>query len=258
MTIFELHDVWASYGGAPVLKGVSLEIGEGEVLGIAGPNSTGKTTLLRVLSKVLIPSRGSIRLLGQEMGQLSRFEVARIVACVPQEVQLVFPFTVKEMVLMGRYPHARHSFFETPEDLVVAEEAMVATGVLPLADKFLDQLSGGERQRAVIARALAQRPKVLLLDEPTVHLDLHHQAAILNLLKTLNRERRTTLVLVSHDLSVAATLTDRLLLLKKGEVYRIGPPEEVLEEKTLEEVYGCRVLIEKGPTGRPLIGADWA
>ncbi len=258
MTIFELDDVWASYGGAPVLKGVSLEIAEGEILGIAGPNSTGKTTLLRVLSKVLAPSRGSIRLLGQEMGQLSRLEVARIVACVPQEVQPVFPFTVREMVLMGRYPHARRFFFETHEDLAVAEEAMMATGVLHLADKFLDQLSGGERQRATIARALAQRPKVLLLDEPTVHLDLHHQAAILNFLKTLNRKRRTTIVLVSHDLNVAATLADRLLLLKDGEVYRTGPPEEVLEEKTLEEVYGCRVLIERGPTGRPLIWADWS
>jgi len=258
MTIFELDDVWASYGGAPVLKGVNLEIAEGEILGIAGPNSTGKTTLLRILSKVLTPSRGSIRLLGQEMGQLSRLEVARIVACVPQEVQPIFPFTVREMVLMGRYPHARRFFFETQEDLAVAEEAMMATGVLHLADKFLDQLSGGERQRAIIARALAQRPKVLLLDEPTVHLDLHHQAAILNLLKTLNRKRRTTIVLVSHDLNVAATLADHLLLLKDGEVYRIGPPEEVLEEKTLEEVYGCRVLIEKGPTGRPLIWADWS
>lgn len=258
MEIFALKDVWASYDQTPVLRGISVGVAEGEVLGIVGPNSAGKTTLLRVLSKVLVPSRGIIKLLGREMGQVSRVEVARIVACVPQEVQLAFPFTVREMVLMGRYPHARRFFFETREDHAIAEEAMTATGVRHLVDKYFDQLSGGERQRAVIARALAQRPKVLLLDEPTVHLDLHHQVAILKLLKTLNRERGTTVVLVSHDLSVAAALSDRLLLLKEGEVQRIGPPEEVLEEKTIEEVYGCRVLIEKGPTGRLLIWADWS
>lgn len=258
MKIFEVEGLGFSYSGGFVLKGLSFEVAEGEVLGVVGPNSVGKTTLLRLLSKVLLPQEGSVRLLGKEMKTLSRMEVAKVVAVVPQDVQSAFPFTVLQMVLMGRHPHSRAFFFEGGEDLMIAEEAMRATGVLHLAGKYLDQLSGGERRLATIARALAQRPRILLLDEPTAHLDLHHQIEIVRLIKRLNQEQGTTVILVSHDLNLAASSCHRLLLLFGGKVHRMGPPEEVIDEKTIEEVYGCQVWVERSPsTGRLRIEADW-
>lgn len=258
--ILEVERLSFSYGQGFALKGVSFNMAEGEILGIIGPNSSGKTTLLRLLSKVLIPYEGSIRLLGRELSALSRREVARVVAVVPQDSYLAFPFTVREVILMGRHPHSQGFFFEGEEDLRVAEEAMKATGVLHLAQKPLDVLSGGERRLAVIARALAQCPRILLLDEPLVHLDLHHQVEIMKLLKQLNEEQGTTMLFVSHDLNVAAEACHRLLLLSTGKVHRVGRPEEVIDERTIEEVYGCRVRVEAGPGGRlsiyPMLTVD--
>lgn len=248
--ILEVEGLSFCYGQGFALKGVSFNMGEGEILGIIGPNSSGKTTLLRLLSKVLIPHEGSIRLLGRELRTLSRREVAKLMAVVPQDSHLAFPFTVREVVLMGRYPHSQGFLFEGEEDLRVAEEAMKAMGVLHLANKYLDGLSGGERCLAVIARALAQCPRILLLDEPLTHLDLYHQVEIIKLLKRLNEEQETTMLFVSHDLNVAAEACHRLLLLSRGEVHRVGRPEEVIDERTIEEVYGCRVRVEAGPGGR--------
>lgn len=250
MKILEVERLSFSYGQGFALRGVSFEVAEGEVLGVIGPNSSGKTTLLRLLSKVLTPYEGSIRLLGKELGTFSRREVAKLMAVVPQAPHLAFPFTVREVVLMGRHPHSQGFFFEGEEDFRIAEEALNATGVLHLANKGLDELSGGERQRVSIARALAQRPRILLLDEPLVHLDLHHQVEIMKLFKQLNEERGTTVLFVSHDLNAALKTCHRLLLLWEGRVRRMGRPEEVIDEKTLEEVYGCRVKVVAGPGGR--------
>ena len=159
---------------------------------------------------------------------------------------------------MGRYPHAPHRFFEDAGDLAVAREAMSATGTLTLASLPLDQLSGGERQRALLARALAQGPRLLVLDEPTAHLDLRYQAETVELLRRLNRERRVGVLLVSHDLNLASELCDRLLLLREGEVVRVGTPHEVLEQSTLEAAFGCRVTVDKNQTsGRPLVQVAW-
>ncbi|MFN3477115.1 MAG: ABC transporter ATP-binding protein, partial [Candidatus Methylomirabilales bacterium] len=157
MKILEVKRLSFSYGQGFALKGVSFDVAEGEILGVIGPNGSGKTTLLRLLSKVLTPYEGSIRFLGKELRTFSRREVAKLMAVVPQEPHLAFPFTVLQMVLMGRYPHSRGYFFEGEEDLRVAEEAMNATGVLHLANKSLDELSGGERRLATIARALAHK-----------------------------------------------------------------------------------------------------
>ena len=254
--ILEVEGLSFSYGQGFALKGVGFDLAEGEVLGIIGPNSSGKTTLIRLLSKVLIPQEGSIKLLGLDVKALSRREVAKVVAVVPQDSHLAFPFTVREVVLMGRHPHSQGFFFEGEEDLRVAEEAMKATGVLHLANKHLDELSGGERRLAVIARALAQRPRILLLDEPLTYLDLHHQVEITKLLRRLNEEQGTTVLLVSHDLNAALETCHRLLLLWEGRVHRMGRPEEVIDEKTIEEVYGLKVLIEQSPlTGRLRIEA---
>ena len=189
---------------------------------------------------------------------MTRAELARRVAVVPQDMPQGLPFTVQELVLMGRYPHAPRRFFETPDDLAVAREAMAATGVLELADARVGVLSGGERQRVALARALAQEPRLLVLDEPTAHLDLRYQVECVALLRRVNRERGTTIVLVSHDLNLAGELCDGLLLLADGRIARLGAPEEVLEEALLTDIYGCSVSVERNAlSGRPVVQVAW-
>jgi iron complex transport system ATP-binding protein len=255
--LLEVSDLAFGYGGRFRLEGVSFDLDAGEILGVIGPNGSGKTTLIRLLSKVRVPERGEIRLAGQPLGALSRRVLAREVAVVPQGASLPFSVSVEELVLMGRHPRARGRLFEGPEDLEQAREAMRLGGVLDLAPMAVDTLSEGERQRALIARALCQEPRVLLLDEPTSHLDLLHQLEVANLLRRLNRDRGVAILLVSHDLSLAGELGDRLLLLRAGRVVRLGGPAEVLDEAVLEAAYGCPVRVEKGPTGRPVVSIRW-
>lgn len=240
------------------LAPLSLTVGHGEIVGVIGPNSAGKTTLIRLLTRVVRPSAGEILLDGRPLASLPAAALAREIAVVPQELPQAFPFTVEQLVLMGRYPHDPGRYFEGEDDRAVARAAMAATGVLDLAARPLDELSGGERQRAVLARALAQEPRLLVLDEPTAHLDLRYQAECVGLLRRLNRERRMTVVLVAHDLNLAAEVCDRLLLLSAGRVARIGPPEQVLEEELLRAVYGCDVVVDKSPSGaRPRVQVAW-
>jgi iron complex transport system ATP-binding protein len=254
----EAMDLRFAYDTVPVIDGVSFSVSAGEVLGVIGPNSAGKTTLLRLLSKVLEPERGAIRLEGRELARLPRVEVARRVGVVPQDITLTFPFTVRELVLMGRYPHSARRFFEGPEDLGATAEALHKAGVAALAEKPVAALSGGERQRVLLARALAQEPRLLLLDEPNAHLDLHHQVELAALIRRLNREQGTTVILVSHDLNLAAELADQLLLLAAGRVARLGQPFEVLERSVVEQVYQCPVSIGHNPkTGRPRVQIEW-
>jgi iron complex transport system ATP-binding protein len=252
--VFSLTDVEFGYGGAFRLAPASFDVAEGEVLGLVGPNSSGKTTLLRLLSKVHAPARGEIRFRGTPLGAVGRVALAREVAVVPQEEQLAFSVSVEELALMGRFPRGAGRLFEGPEDLARAREAMALAGVLDLGDHPVDVLAGGERQRALLARALAQEPRVLLLDEPTSHLDLRHQRHLVGLLRRLNQERGMTVVFVSHDLNLAGELADRLLLLSSGRVVRLGVPREVLDEAVLEVAYGCPVWVERlPPSGRPIV-----
>ena len=240
------------------VAGLTFDVMPGEILAVVGPNSAGKTTLIRLLSKVVTPSGGEIRLAGHSIQTMSRWDVAREVAVVPQDLPQAFPFTVGEMVLMGRYPHAPERFFESEADRAVAREAMAATGVSDLAALPLDQLSGGERQRVVLARALCQEPRLMLLDEPTAHLDLRHQAEAVALLRRLNSRSSLAVLLVSHDLNLAGEIADRVLLLSAGRVERIGTPESVLDEPTLSRVYGCPVVVDKHPsTRRPTVHVAW-
>jgi iron complex transport system ATP-binding protein len=252
--VFTVRDVGFGYGGAFRLDLASFEEREGEILGLVGPNSSGKTTLLRLLSKVHAPGRGEIRFRGRPLDAVSRLALAREVAVVPQEEPLAFSITVEELTLMGRYPLGAGRLFEGAEDLVRAREAMALAGVLDLADHPVDTLAGGERQRALLARALAQEPRVLLLDEPTSHLDLLHQRHLVGLLRRLNRERGITVVFVSHDLNLAGELADRLLLVSSGRIVRLAPPREVLDAAVLEAAYGCPVWVERlEPSGRPVV-----
>ncbi len=240
------------------IRALSFAVQPGEILGVIGPNASGKTTLIRLLTKVLEPSGGEILLAGESLHRLSRAAVARQVAVVPQDVPQGFPYTVEELVLMGRFPHAPGRFFESGQDRAIAREAMAATGILELSGEPLDCLSGGERQRVMLARALAQQPRLLVLDEPTAHLDLRYQAECAGLLRRLNREAGRTIVLVSHDLNLAAELCDRLLLMAQGALVRLGAAEAVIDEATLESAYGCPVVVDKHPASRrPTVSIVW-
>jgi iron complex transport system ATP-binding protein len=232
------------------IRDLSFDVRPGETFGVIGPNASGKTTLVRLLSRVLTPSGGRIRLEGSDLGRLERAAVARQIAVVPQDVPRGFPHTVEELVLMGRFPRAPRRFFESAEDRAAARRAMEAVGVLDMRGALLDRLSGGERQRVMLARALAQEPRLLILDEPTAHLDLRYQAECAGLLRRLGRESGLTIVLVSHDLGFAAELGDRLLLMAAGAAVRVGPPETVMDEAVLEAAYGCRVIVDKHPISR--------
>ncbi len=237
------------------LSELSFEIAPGEIVGVIGPNSSGKTTLIRLLTRVLEPATGEIRLEGAPLRQLTRTDLARRVGVVPQGTLAQVPFNVGDLVLMGRYPHGPGRYFESPRDRTSARAAMEATGVLDLADLPLDRLSGGERQRAVIARALAQEPRLLVLDEPTAYLDLFEVAA---LLRRLNRERGMAILLVSHDLNLAAEVCDRLLLLAGGRTAATGAPEVVLDESLLASVFGCELIVDKSEaTRRPIVRPTW-
>ncbi len=239
---------------------LSFHVDAGEILGIVGPNGSGKSSLLKILSGLLPVGEGDVLLGGLSLQKRSQADIARLVAVVPQEYVQVFPFTVVETVLMGRFPHRTVRWWsmgigdETANDLACAHQAMIDTDVVSLADRLVSDLSGGERQRVMIARALAQEPKILLLDEPTAFLDINHQIEICSLIARLRAERRLTVVLVSHDLNVASQYCDRVLMLKEGELCRIGSPEETIRPDVLRMVYGCDVVVDAHPqTGRPRV-----
>jgi len=242
------------------LNGLTFEVARGETLGIIGPNGSGKTSLLKLLAKILRPQEGTIHLFDAELGVLAQNAVARLVAYVPQDFQQIFPFTIAEMVLMGRFPHHQNRQilsgfrWETVEDIEQATQSMDMMDVAHLANRFISDVSGGERQRAIIARALAQAPSVLLLDEPMAFLDLKHQLEICRTLRRLNEERGLTVMVVSHDLNLASQYCDRLLLMKEGQVARLGPPKDLIQPEVLEEVYGCKVLVDRHPdSGLPRV-----
>jgi len=220
-----------------VVRGVTLDVARGSLTGLLGPNGCGKTTLLKLLSGVLEPDTGEVTLGGARIKSLTRREVARRIAVVPQETHPAFDYTVMEMVLMGRHPHLRAFQLEGPDDLAIARDALAATGTAHLAGRAYMTLSGGEKQRVVIAGALAQSPDVLLLDEPTASLDLGYQLDVQRLLAHLNRERAVTMVLATHDLNLAASLCDTLVLLRQGVMLAHGPTREVLTTASVRRLY---------------------
>jgi iron complex transport system ATP-binding protein len=252
--LIEAEAVSFAYGPRRVLDDVSLAVAPGELVGVIGPNGGGKTTLVRLLSGVLAPAAGSVRLGGRSLAAHRRRELARRLAVVPQDPTLEFPFTALEVVLMGRAPHLPALGFPGARDLAIARAAMARLEVGGLEDRPLDRLSGGERQRVLLARALAQEPEVLLLDEPTTHLDLRHQAGIYDVVHELGRERGVAAVSVLHDLNLAALYCDRLALLAGGRILRQGRPAEVLDAAALAQAYGTEVHVGVNPfTGGPIV-----
>jgi len=240
------------------LRNMSFEVRDGEILGLLGPNGSGKTSLLKLLGKIMPPETGSIELFGSDVTAMRQDAVARLVAFVPQEHQQIFPFSIMETVLMGRFPHrarGRLAFgWERESDLRMAQDAMKEMDVLHLADRSIHDVSSGERQRAIIARALAQQPRVLLLDEPTAFLDLNHQVEICRILRKLNDERGLAVVLVSHDLNMASQYCDRIMLMENGSLFQIGTPDDVITPEALSAVYRCDVLVDRHPeSGLPRV-----
>jgi iron complex transport system ATP-binding protein len=231
-----------------VLRGVSLELGAGELVGLIGPNGSGKTTLLRVLSGLLVPNRGKIYLDGQDLCAFDRRQIAQRVAVVPQELTMPFAFSAYEMVMMGRTPHVRPILGAGPRDRQVVADKMELTATSALVERPFNELSGGEKQRVIIAMALAQEPDILLLDEPTVHLDINHQVEILELIKRLNRQENLTVLATMHDLNLAALYFDRLVLLDEGQVVANGSPAEVLREESIRQVFQAEVQVQEHPT----------
>lgn len=246
---YRVEDLHFSYSRTPVLQGISTEIGLGEFVALIGPNGAGKSTFLKVLAGLLRRYKGNVRFGENNLARMSAAELARLIAFVPQETHVVFPFSAGEIVLMGRLPH-REGFFDSEADLERANAAMELTDTAALATKTFSELSGGERQRVVLASALAQDPEVLLLDEPTVYLDLKHQIQFYDILERLNLERQITIISVTHDINLAARYARRMIAVREGRFAADGSPEAVLTPQHLYEIFGIAASVFKRPDGR--------
>ncbi len=255
--MLSIDDVTIRYEARTVLHHISLDVNAGEVLALIGPNGVGKSTLIRTCSGNLRPIGGRITIAGQDVHRLRVEDRAKLIAVVPQAVRLPETFSVRETVLMGRTPYLGWLSRESEQDRSAVQAALDRTGTLELADRPLGELSGGEQQRVLIARALAQAAHVLLLDEPTAHLDLKHQASVLNLVCDLAHAENCAVLLALHDLNLAAQYADRVALLSNGTVAAVGTPEEVLTEENLSPAYGLRIAVYEHPAhGAPLVHAE--
>lgn len=252
--MLEVKNLTCGYGSKIVLRDVTFRLNAGEFIGIVGPNGSGKTTLLRAMSRLIKPSAGSIFFKEEDIWIKEPRELAREIAVVSQSVSFSH-MTAEEFILLGRIPHRKSlQFMETKKDMDALEKAMSLTDTLKLKEKFLDEMSGGERQLTVIGRALAQEPKLLLLDEPTAHLDITHQVGILDLIRKLNKEFGLTVIMVLHDLNLAGEYCERLIMINEGRTHKIGYPDEVLNYETIEEVYKTVVVVKKNPiSSKPYI-----
>lgn len=249
-TSINAKNLYHSFGNNPVLRNISFSVSKGDFFIIIGPNGSGKTTLMKIISGLLKLQNGGLEIWDRSIENYSRKTLAKTIAFVPQMIFADFPFTVNEIVLMGRSPYMGMLGVEGERDLEIAKQAIRFTGMEHLSHRKLDQLSGGEQQRVFIARAICQDPDIILLDEPTASLDLAHQVRVMDLMEKLKEQKKTTVVMVSHDVNLAAMYSDQMLLLNDGRVVCQGLPEEVLTFQTLEEVYQCTLLVDESPLGK--------
>jgi len=247
--VLELRDVAFEYGNARVVDGVTLSVPRGALVCVIGPNGAGKTTLLRVAAGILPPRAGTVTVGGDDPRRVSRRQLARRLAFLPQDYHLVFPFTVAEVVLMGRYPHRPQLALESATDGALAEKAMQRCDVDRLAGRRFDELSGGERRRALLAQAFCQATDLILLDEPTASLDPAHALAVFRILDEERAARGAAALVVTHDLNLAARCSDRVVLIDGGRIAADGPPAEVLGSAAAARAFGVELHVGVLPDG---------
>ena len=240
-----IEDLSFKYDTDEVLKNIDLEIPRGSFVSILGPNGSGKTTLLKNICNILKPNNGKILINNREVSNYKYKELAKIIAVVHQNSDIQFDFSVFDIVLMGRFPYTSRFKGENSKDVEIAKEAMINTGTWELREKGINEISGGERQRVMIARALAQEPEILILDEPISNLDIKYQVGILELCKRLNKEKGLTIIMTLHDINLAGRYSDYLILLDKGRIKIMDVPEKVLTKENISNVYGIKVDILK-------------
>ncbi|SEM90683.1 heme ABC transporter ATP-binding protein [Lihuaxuella thermophila] len=235
------------YGGKKILDGIHLRLERGEFLGLLGPNGSGKSTLVKCLTGEERPDAGTIWLEGKELFSYSRKERAQKIAVLPQEGMEPVPFTVEEVVMMGRYPYQGKWSWLEAADREMVNRVLQETGIDHLSGRFVHHLSGGERQRVALAKTMAQEPELLVLDEPTTYLDIRYQCHLLELIRSWQERKQLTVLIILHDINLAAQYCDRLLLLKEGKLVQSGKPEEVIQPTVIEEVYGVKPLVIRHP-----------
>lgn len=254
MSVLDIDSLKFSYAGHDVFEDISLSVGRGEVIGILGPNGCGKTTLLKNLNRNLKPHGGCVMVESDDIADMTKKEIAQKVAVVPQTNEIRFAFTAREIVAMGRLPFQESFRGESSDDLRIIDDAMVRTDVMKFADRHINTMSGGERQRVIIARAIAQTPQILLMDEPTLHLDISMQFEVLDLVHRLAKEKSITVVIVSHDLPMVVRYCDRVVLMHDKRIYAMGKPRDVLTPENMRVVFNIDAELEDDPrTGNPTV-----
>lgn len=236
-----------SYDEKKILNSITLNIEDGKFTGIIGPNGSGKTTLVKLISKLLKSDKNTVSVNNKDLTHTKIHDLAKVMALVPQSSEVVYEFTVLEVVMLGRTPHLGRFDRTSKADYEIVKKAMQDTDTWQYKDRFINQLSGGERQRVIIAKALAQEPKILILDEPVTYLDVHHQIQVMDLIKKLSESRRITIVTILHDLNSALKYCDYVALLNDGEVYKYGIPKEVVTVNNIKSVYDIDVHMIKHP-----------
>ena len=238
-------DLSFSYDSVKVLRNVSLKVKTGEILGIIGPNGSGKTTLVKCINRNVTPEAGAVLVDDDDIMRMSRKEIAKNIGVVPQISLISFPFTVYDIIMMGRYSHTKNFCGKDKKNESIVRQCMELTSTVNMSDRLITEISGGEYQRVIIARAMAQEPKVLLLDEPTLHLDINHQIEILELVRSLAKNKNLTVIMVMHDLSLAARYSDNIIMLNNGSIFDSGAPEQVINTENIKDVYGIEVEINR-------------
>lgn len=238
----KVNNVEFAYKSISVLENVSMELNRTEVLGIVGPNGTGKSTLIRCIDHILNPKRGSILLDDHNISKMSRMEIARKMGYVPQSLEGVFPASVIDTVLMGRRPYL--GWKNSKEDLDCVLDVLELLGMTEFAMRDIKEISGGQQQKVLIARALAQKANILLLDEPTSNLDIRHQLEVMGIIKNIVKNKGISAIMVLHDLNLASRYADRIIMMKDGKIFAVGNPTSVLTVENIKEVYGVRALVK--------------
>lgn len=228
-----------------IIDDISFKIEEGKFVSLIGPNGSGKSTIIKLLNHLYSPWKGKILIDNEDINNFSKKELARKISLVPQNTIVDFDFTVEDIVLMGRYPHKKRFERYDERDYDIVYEALKATNTFHIKDRYVTEISGGERQRVIIAKALAQETPILLLDEPTSHLDINHQMEVLNLLSRLNEEKKTTIIIAIHDINLALRYSDEIIILDSGKIIDNGKPEKVITEENMMKVYSIKVAIER-------------